>query len=175
MDEQTQISEPKKGMNPMVIVGVVILVLIVAGGIYLGTKKNSSQQQIAQQAATPTVASAVTPSGLPSTSPAATGTATTTPSVAGVAIQSITVNGGNYYFKPNKITVKKGDAVKITFVNDGGFHDFVLDGYNVKTDIIGSGKTQTVSFTADKAGAFAYYCSVGNHRAMGMQGTLVVQ
>jgi uncharacterized cupredoxin-like copper-binding protein len=32
-----------------------------------------------------------------------------------------------------------------------------------------------VQFVADKTGTFEFYCSVGNHRQMGMVGTLVVQ
>ena len=171
MDDQTPTTQPQKGMNPMLIVGVVILVLVVAGGIFLGTKKGSSQNQAMQQP-TPTVASAATPTAMPSvTTQAATGTATTTSTTA----KEVTVHGGSYYFKPNQITVKKGDTVKLTFINDGGFHDFVISELNVQTDIIGSGKSQTVTFTANKAGTFQYYCSVGNHRAMGMVGTLVVQ
>ena len=171
MDDQTQSAQPNKGMNPMFIAGIVILVLVIAGGIYLGNKKGSSQKQ-AMQEPTPTVVVA-TPTAMPSvTAPAATGTATTTTTTA---VKEFTVHGGSFYFKPNQLTVKKGDNVKITFVNDGGFHDFVLDEFNVKTDVIGSSKSQTVTFIASKTGSFQYYCSVGNHKAMGMLGTLVVQ
>jgi hypothetical protein len=40
---------------------------------------------------------------------------------------------------------------------------------------VGAGASDVVEFTADKAGTFEYYCSVGNHRAMGMKGTLTVK
>ncbi len=88
---------------------------------------------------------------------------------------SFTVNGGNFYFTPNTIKVKKGDTVKIIFKNDGGMHDFVIDEYHVATSRIGTGAEQTVTFVADKAGSFEYYCSVGSHRQMGMKGTLIVE
>lgn len=170
MDDQTPTTQAKNGMNPMLIAGIVVVVLLIAGGIFVASKKSSSTSEEAMHTAT------ATPTMVPTTMPSVTSKAATpTAMVQGTATESITVDGGNYYFKPNKITVKKGDSVKITFVNDGGFHDFVLDGYNVKTDIIGSGKSQTVTFTADKAGTFDFYCSVGNHKAMGMAGTLVVQ
>jgi plastocyanin len=84
------------------------------------------------------------------------------------------VNGGMFYFTPNMIKVKKGDKVKITFVNDGGTHNFILDEFNVKTKTTNSGETDTMEFTADKAGTFEYYCGVGQHRKMGQKGTLVV-
>jgi plastocyanin len=87
----------------------------------------------------------------------------------------VTVHGANYKFTPNIITAKEGQKVKVTFVSDGGLHDFTLDEFNVKTKQLQSGGSETVEFTADKKGTFKYYCSVGNHRAMGMEGTLTVE
>jgi plastocyanin len=91
------------------------------------------------------------------------------------AAKEFTVTGSNYSFSPNAITVKKGDKVKITFKNSNGFHNFVLDEFNVTSKTINGGASDTVEFTADKTGSFRYYCSVGNHRAMGMWGTLKVE
>ncbi len=91
-----------------------------------------------------------------------------------VAVKEFTVEGGKFYFKPNTMTVKKGDTVKITFKNVDGFHDFKLDGFNVATTQFQSPGEQTVEFVADKVGNFEYYCSVGQHKAMGMKGTLTV-
>lgn len=65
--------------------------------------------------------------------------------------------------------------MKITFRDDEGFHDLVVDGYQAATKRINGGQTGTVEFVADKTGSFAYYCSVGNHRGKGMQGMLVVE
>ena len=84
------------------------------------------------------------------------------------------ISGGNFYFVPNMITVKKGSKVTINFKNDGGSHNFKLDEFNVATNMLESGDTESVTFTADKVGAFEYYCSFGQHRAMGMKGTLTV-
>ena len=87
---------------------------------------------------------------------------------------SFTVTGSNYAMTPKTLTAKKGDTVKITFTNAGGMHDFVIDEFNVRTNRIQGGASQTVTFVADKTGSFQYYCSVGQHRAMGMWGTLTV-
>ena len=73
------------------------------------------------------------------------------------------------------MSIKKGDTVKITLVNSGGSHDLRIDEFNVATSRIRGGAQETVSFVADKVGSFEYYCSVGDHRAMGMKGTLNVQ
>ncbi len=91
------------------------------------------------------------------------------------AVKEFTVTGKNFSFDPSTITVNQGDQVKITFVNSGGFHDFRIDGYNVGTSKINGGAQESFEFTADKAGTFEYYCSVGTHRQMGMRGTLTVQ
>ncbi len=90
-------------------------------------------------------------------------------------IKEFTVSGKNFSFAPNKISVKKGDTVKITFKNSDGFHDFKIDEYNVATKQIASGVQESVTFIADKTGSFVYYCSVGKHRANGMWGTLTVE
>lgn len=90
-------------------------------------------------------------------------------------IKTFTVKGQNFSFAPAEIRVKKGDKVKVVFENAGGFHDFVIDEFKARTKQISDGKTDTVEFTADKAGTFEYYCSVGSHRAMGMKGKLVVE
>src|SRR3989344_5637245 len=90
-------------------------------------------------------------------------------------VVEFTIDAKNYSFSPNTIKVKKGDAVKITFKNSQGFHDLVIDEYNVAVKQIKTGEQDTITFTADKTGSFEYYCSVGTHRALGMVGTLVVE
>lgn len=85
------------------------------------------------------------------------------------------MTSGMFYFVPNVIQVKKGDTVKIIYTNAGGFHDFVLDEFNVKMAPNKTGETATVEFVADKVGTFEYYCSVGQHRKMGQKGTLIVE
>lgn len=91
------------------------------------------------------------------------------------ATLTFNVDGGNFYFTPNEIRVKKGDTVKIVFNNTGGMHNFVLDEFNVTMDPIKESGSQTVEFVADKVGSFEYYCSVGSHRQMGMKGTVIVE
>lgn len=90
------------------------------------------------------------------------------------SVKEFTISGGNYYFSPNAISVNKGDTVKINFVNSGGVHNLIVDGYNVGTPTISSGQDAAFTFVADKSGSFEYYCSVGSHRQMGMKGTLTV-
>lgn len=88
---------------------------------------------------------------------------------------AFTVTGNNFAFAPSTMTVKKGDTVQITFVNSDGFHDLVIDEFEgAKTARLQTSASETITFVADQAGTFEYYCSVGEHRAMGMKGTLTV-
>ncbi|WP_062521855.1 cupredoxin domain-containing protein [Demequina silvatica] len=69
------------------------------------------------------------------------------------------------------------DAGSITFelTNDGEMsHDLVLDGDpGGATAVIGPGETDR--FTVDlEPGSYTLYCSVGNHRALGMVLTITV-
>lgn len=91
------------------------------------------------------------------------------------AVKEFTVIGSSYLFDPSTITVNHGDKVKITFKNSGGMHDWRIDELGVATKKIKAGEEEVLEFTADKAGTFEYYCSVGEHRAKGMKGTLIVQ
>ncbi|PIP62028.1 hypothetical protein COW99_00930 [Candidatus Roizmanbacteria bacterium CG22_combo_CG10-13_8_21_14_all_38_20] len=86
-----------------------------------------------------------------------------------------TVTGSNFKFDTDTMTVKKGNTVKVTFMSEDSTHDFVIDEFGVKTKVLKSGEKEVITFVADKAGTYSFYCSVGNHRAMGMEGTLIVE
>ncbi len=161
MEETAPTKEgPKKGMGMTVILIIVILVVVlgIAGFVIY---KSSKKAMVPAPAPTESMMKKESPT------PAETG--------AMMMEQKITVTGSNFAFSPNTITAKKGQKVTVTFKSDGGFHDFAIDEFNVKSDIVGSGKSVDVSFTPDKTGTFEFYCSVGNHRAMGMVGKLIVQ
>lgn len=84
------------------------------------------------------------------------------------------ISGKNFSFSKDQLTVKKGQIVKIVFTSESGMHDWVLDEFSAKTKTVSNGEQAEVTFVADKTGEFEYYCSVGNHKAMGMVGTLTV-
>ena len=93
---------------------------------------------------------------------------------SGPGIKEIHVTNEGFVFTPAEIVVKKGDIIRLTFTNGGGLHDWVLDEFNAATKKISGGRADTIEFVADTAGAFEFYCSVGNHRAMGMWGKFTV-
>jgi plastocyanin len=65
----------------------------------------------------------------------------------------------------------------IDVVNKGhATHDLVVekDGKNIgQSDTVGPGKSTTLTVTL-QAGDYVFYCSIGNHRSMGMETTVSV-
>lgn len=107
----------------------------------------------------------------PQAAPVAPTTSTTTTS----GVREFTIEGKNVSFSLNEIRVNKGDKVKVTFKNTEGMHDWKLDEFNAKTNVINAGAEESVEFVANQVGTFEYYCSVGSHRALGMKGNLIVE
>ena len=85
------------------------------------------------------------------------------------------LTGKNFEFSQSSLSVKEGDTVRIVFTSESGTHDWVVDEFNASTATVTAGNTTEVTFVADKAGVYEYYCSIGSHRAMGMFGELVVE
>lgn len=165
------------------IVWIIVIAIVVIGGGWFYMNQNASPAmdntpQTGTQVNTNTNGADYTPpqenTGTPTNS-GNTGSQTTTQAPSAPTTKEFTVVGDNYSFAPNMLTVNKGDKVKITFQNKNGFHDFVIDELGVNSGKINGGQEKIVEFTADKAGSFEYYCSVGSHRAMGMKGTLTVK
>ena len=97
------------------------------------------------------------------------------PPPAGSGVSTFNVSGQNFSFSVKEMRVKKGEKVRINFINSSGFHDFVVDGYNVRTKQTNTGESDSIEFIADKTGTFEYYCSIGTHRQAGMVGKLIVE
>jgi plastocyanin len=84
---------------------------------------------------------------------------------------------GIYKLRPATYSFKQGTHVMMTLKNAvGNFneHNLVLQGYDLTIPAIKQGEAKSVTFNATKSGTFAYYCSIGNHRALGMEGKLTI-
>jgi plastocyanin len=91
--------------------------------------------------------------------------------------QTLTATEADFSISLDKNTLPAGDYA-ITVVNNGrANHDLVVEqnGNDVaRTDgKIAPGKSGTVTVTLEP-GTYVFYCSVGNHRAMGMELTVQV-
>ncbi len=158
-------------MNKGVLIGIIIAVVVlggIGGGIWMASKPKVLP---GSPVASPVQKTFSIPEATPSPD---TSMSDSSPDVSG-PVKEFTVTGSNYKFSPATITVKKGDTVRITFKSTGAIHDLVIDEFGVATSQLGDEEEEEVEFSADKSGTFTYYCSVGNHRQMGMVGKLVVQ
>ena len=86
-----------------------------------------------------------------------------------------TIEASSFKFTPDVIEAEPGQTIKVK-VNGSG-HDLVIDELNVETGLIVGSKTVSITVPTDaQAGdTFEFYCSISNHRAMGMVGTLRVK
>ena len=94
-----------------------------------------------------------------------------------------TINSGSYYYSPSSLTINVGDTVK--WYNDGGFHN-VNANFNSITGTSYNNPESFVSSATGSVGAliythvftipgtYNYDCSIGNHAANGMVGTINV-
>ena len=183
MDENSKV-ENKPSNNSMIFIAVMVVVgvVAVAGFVFMQGKKVETLQPVSNSGTdTKVVEKQETPDYINANdlqkAVDESGMAEALENDAnGQEAETVVINvtAENFKFMPETITVKVGSKVKINFESTVGFHDFVVDEFNVKTTQVNTGGTTTVEFVASKVGTFEYYCSVGNHRAQGMVGKFVV-
>jgi plastocyanin len=162
------------GMNKVVIGGVVFVLVLGVLGIGVYMYSNSSSGGVPRTAevmvsATPEVDSTSSPQADSTGSPQAGGQA--------MVANEISLAAFEFGFTPGELTVRAGEKVTLTLTNTSGkmTHDWVVEGTDIRTKILNKGETDTIEFTIDEPGTYTFYCSVGNHRAQGMEGTLIVK
>lgn len=111
-------------------------------------------------------------SGSPATTASATSPADSS------ALKLVAEDKAGLKFDKSELTAAAGE-VTITMDNPGGNgmpHDVAIEGDGVQEagEVVQPGGTSEVS--ADlQPGTYTFYCSVGQHRRAGMEGTLTVQ
>jgi uncharacterized cupredoxin-like copper-binding protein len=93
---------------------------------------------------------------------------------ASATATTITVRGGEFFFKLSTKSIASPRKVTFVFKNAGHVaHDFKINGR--KTPIIGPGKTSRLVVTFKKKGKYSYLCTVDSHASLGMKGTFTVR
>lgn len=93
-------------------------------------------------------------------------------------VTEVTLEGGEFFWRPTTVTVRPGQRVRFRIVNKGAIaHTFVSDPVNIReTREIAPGEQLTVEWTAPtRTGSFEFWCGVPGHREAGMTGTLVIK
>lgn len=146
------------------VLGVIVALAVVAAGGYLLVRSQMNQQAVQPAISQATPAPQASQPGEEVT-PSAT-----------AAVREVTVSGTEFKFEPATLTASPGEKIRLIFNNTGrARHDFVVESQNIKTQVIASGTSETIQFTAPQRGTYTFICSVPGHREAGMVGKLVVQ
>lgn len=137
-------------MNRKIVLVVLLLVLIVGGYWFFGGGRQKPAQVLEQSTPTPVAE----------------------PEVRAPAVREISLEAGYFFFKSNKLTLKKGQPVRLIIKNNGT-HTFTVDELGLNFPLRDG--LVTVEFTPDKTGAFEFYCAIPGHRKSGQFGTLIVE
>ena len=104
-------------------------------------------------------------------------------SVAADGIQRVKIEGGAYFFKPDRVIVKLNVPVELTVSVSKSVipHSFVMQspdaGLSIDEDL--STTAKTIAFTPSAVGTYPFYCRnkllfFESHREKGMEGVLQV-
>jgi plastocyanin len=78
-----------------------------------------------------------------------------------------------YSFDPSDLTVASGDSIEV--VNDGELpHNLTVEGEDVATEDLDGGASEELTVDLD-SGDYEFICTIGDHAAQGMTGTLTVE
>lgn len=91
-------------------------------------------------------------------------------------VTEITVEGFEYGFDPDELTINRGETVRIIFRNTGILgHDWAVPDWDIRTPEIAGGEEATIEFKADQMGSVRFICTVPGHEQLGMVGTLNIR
>ena len=98
-------------------------------------------------------------------------------------VQHVRIIGGSYFFKPDRIVVKKNIPVELSVSREPGMvpHSIVANApeAGIVFDESLNGNPKIITFTAQATGEYIFYCKnkllfFQSHREKGMQGIIEV-
>jgi heme/copper-type cytochrome/quinol oxidase subunit 2 len=79
------------------------------------------------------------------------------------------------YFTPDRITVKKGEKVRLTLKSADVSHGFAIDELDIAVEVA-PGPPRVIEFTPARAGRYEFYCVVRCGKDhLKMRGVLIVE
>lgn len=133
--------------------------------------------------AVPALAGCASDEGAGTPPTATTPAATPTPQAAAPVTLEVRTSGAypvNPGFAPATLEAPAGATVTVKLTNAETApvvnHDWVLEGVDgAAVKAVAPGASGEATFTAPAAGEYKYFCSIGDHRQRGMEGTLTVK
>jgi plastocyanin len=177
--EEARVPQPTRRVATLVIaLGVGLLSACSEGGDADAAATTSAHSEAEHSESTPSPSAGAADSSAPQSTaaPSTVPESSAAPSAAPAEPQSITATEGEMYVQRSEDSLSPC-SYTIQVVNEGrATHDLVVerDGQDVAaTDTIPPGGSATLTVTLE-AGDYVFYCSVANHRAMGMETSVTV-
>lgn len=73
--------------------------------------------------------------------------------------RTIRIEASQFSYAPSEIQINHGDTVTIQLVSTDVVHGLYIDGYDISVEA-DPGQTATLTFVADRSGAFRFRCNV---------------
>jgi plastocyanin len=100
---------------------------------------------------------------------------TPTPTLTTGDVRQVPVELFAYGFKPKTLTFKVGETVEFVLTSKDIEHTFTVKKLEIDWDLPKRDETESQTFTFSKPGNFSLICTIPNHEALGMVGTITVQ
>ena len=76
-------------------------------------------------------------------------------------------------FRPDRVTIRKGEPVRLSLTSADGEHCFAVDAFRIEKRVV-AGRPSVVDLTPDRAGTFAIYDCLADPGGETRAGKLVV-
>jgi cytochrome c oxidase subunit II len=93
-------------------------------------------------------------------------------SPAGTA-ERVEVTVSRQGFRPDRVTVRKGEPVRLSLTSSDGEHCFAVDAFRIEKRVV-VGRPSVVDLTPDRAGTFVFYDCLADPGGETKPGKLVV-
>jgi plastocyanin len=95
---------------------------------------------------------------------------------SGESANTVEVVASDFRFEPSALSVDSAGPTTFRLTNEGGTtHALEFEGGGLVAETAAIGPGESADVTVDlQAGQYEIYCPVGDHRSLGMEGTLVV-
>jgi cytochrome c oxidase subunit 2 len=91
----------------------------------------------------------------------------------GATADRVEVTVSRQGFRPDRVTLRKGEPVRLSLTSSDGEHCFAVDAFRIEKRVV-AGRPSVVDLTPDRTGTFAFYDCLAEPGGETKPGTLVV-
>jgi cytochrome c oxidase subunit II len=91
----------------------------------------------------------------------------------GATADRVEVTVSRQGFRPDRVTLRKGEPVRLSLTSSDGEHCFAVDAFRIEKRVV-AGRPSVVDLTPDRTGTFPFYDCLAEPGGETKAGTLVV-